>query len=301
MQEVRSCPVCGCSKFGRIFIDENIDKSKISGLTFASRKQPEFMCHRLVQCFECDLVYANNPPSASDLADAYHSAEYDSALEANDAAFSYIQAIRPLLKNMKSKDKALEIGAGTGIFLDYLAEEGFAELVGVEPSSAAIAAAPEKRKGWIKEGIFNENDFIPNTFDLICCFMTLEHVHDPNVLMKSVFNLLKPGGVFVVITHDYRSLVNRILGKKSPIVDIEHMQLFSKKSIFNLFCRCNFIDVSVASFSNSYRISYWLKLAPIPNFFRNCMFWLINLFGLSKLKFTFNVGNIVTYGFKPKA
>ena len=43
------------------------------------------MCHRLVQCPTCDLIYADQPPDAVELAHAYHLAEYDSADEASDA------------------------------------------------------------------------------------------------------------------------------------------------------------------------------------------------------------------------
>jgi SAM-dependent methyltransferase len=101
--------------------------------------------------------------------------------------------------------------------------EGFSELVGVEPSTAAIAAAPENRRQWIREGIFREADFSPSSFDLICCFMTMEHVPDPKVISDAAFRLLKPGGAFVTVTHDYRATVNRVLGKRSPIIDIDHM------------------------------------------------------------------------------
>ena len=55
--------------------------------------------------------------------------------------------------------------------------------------------------------------------------MTLEHVLDPFEVSKSAFNLLRKGGVFITVTHNYESKVNRILHTKSPIIDIEHMPL----------------------------------------------------------------------------
>src|SRR5690606_4043504 len=135
---------------------------------------------------------------------------------------------------------ALEIGTGTGVFLDHLRSLGFAEVVGIEPSKAAIAAAPRTRQLLIKEGIFRPEDFSPNSIDLICCFMTMEHVRDPGELARAAFSLLRPGGAFLTVTHNYRSPVNRVLGKKSPIIDIEHMQLFSPESIQYLFVTSGF-------------------------------------------------------------
>ena len=62
----RNCPVC-FSSLSKHFMDENYDPSKINQYTFASRKNPEFMCYELVECNVCDLVYANSPPSVEEL------------------------------------------------------------------------------------------------------------------------------------------------------------------------------------------------------------------------------------------
>jgi len=82
------------------------------------------MCHRLVQCKHCDLVYADQPPDERELAHAYHTADYDSSEEAGDAALAYIHALRPVLAKLVRGTSALEIGTGTGIFLEYLSREG---------------------------------------------------------------------------------------------------------------------------------------------------------------------------------
>ena len=62
--EGRACPVCGATTHDG-FAEEHIDAEKISNFTYASRKQPEFMCLRLVRCTSCNLVYAPNPPDTS--------------------------------------------------------------------------------------------------------------------------------------------------------------------------------------------------------------------------------------------
>ena len=256
------------------------------------------MCQRLVQCPDCDLVYADQPLGEDELAHAYHVAHYDSSEEANDAAASYIRAIRPMLNELAARQSALEIGTGTGIFLECLSNEGFTKLVGVEPSSAAIAAAPEYRRAWIHEGMFDENGFAPESFDLICCFMTMEHVRDPNIIAHSALRLLRPGGAFVTVTHDYRSPVNRLLGRRSPIIDIEHMQLFSKRSVRHLFESTGYADVTVKAFVNTYSLRYWLRLVPLPRGIKPALSGLLASIGLDNVKLKVNVGNLVTAGFK---
>ena len=137
----RACPVCNTSSsMAHLFLKENINPAMLSEFSFASRKTPEYMCHQMVHCPACDLVYVDSPPAVEVLAEAYHVAEYDSTEEANDAARAYARAITPVLRQLTRREVALEIGTGTGVFLEHLAAAGFRELVGVEPSTAAIAA-----------------------------------------------------------------------------------------------------------------------------------------------------------------
>jgi len=252
----------------------------------------------MVRCNICDLVYADTPPLEEDLAQAYHTAAYDSTEEANDAAKAYALAIQPVLQRFSGRTAALEIGTGTGIFLEHLKDAGFKTLVGVEPSSAAIAAAPEARRRWIREGMFNERDFEPASFDLICCFMTMEHVRDPKVISAAALRLLKTGGAFITVTHDYRSSVNRLLGKRSPIIDIEHLQIFSHKSIKELFARTGFANVSVDSFVNRYSLRYWLRLSPLPPGLKRPLEKIIAGPPFNSMHVGLNVGNMIAAGFR---
>ena len=256
------------------------------------------MCHRLVRCTVCDLVYASEPPAQSELAHAYHVADYDSSEEANDAAQSYISAMQPLLAVMERKDRVLEIGSGTGALLEMLNDQGFTEMIGVEPSAAAISAAPSHRRSWLRQEIFLEKHFEPQSFDLICCFMTLEHVRDPMSVAEAAKRLLRPGGAFVTVTHDYRGFVNRILGKRSPIIDIEHMQLFSKRSLRKLFERSGFETIELKSFCNRYALRYWVRLLPVNSRTRRGLTAALEAIGVADLRLRINVGNILSYGYK---
>lgn len=299
MNEHRPCPICNAnSNYAKPFIEKNIDTSKLSRFSFASRKEPEFMCYNLVQCTICDLVYANTPPGINELAKAYHLADYDSSEEADDAAKAYLHAIQPTLTLLPRQQSALEIGTGTGIFLEHLAHLGFTELAGIEPSAAAIAAAPHNRQAWIKQGMFNAAAYKPNSFDLIGCFMTMEHVHDPHSIATATLQLLRPGGAFVIVTHDYRSLINRLLKTKSPIIDIEHLQLFSQHSTHHLFKSVGYENITVSTFYNTYSLQYWLRLTPIPKYLKSLLLKSLHILGLLRTKLTINVGNTMTVGFK---
>ena len=297
---VRTCPLCGAgAEQAEPFLSDTRDESRVSTSSFASRKVPEYMSYAMVRCRACDLAYVDRPPSVATLAASYHGADYDSAEEAEDAADAYADAVKPVLERLHRRGAALEIGTGTAAFLERLKKAGFTDLVGVEPSTAAIAAAPAHRQAWIQEGIFREEDFSSDSFDLICCFMTLEHVQDPGELVASAYRLLRPGGVFVGVTHDRRGLINRLLGRRSPIVDIEHMQLFSADSARRLLKVNGYCDVDGASFWNSYRPSYWLRLVPMPNAVKGALTRMMRNSWLDSRRLSINVGNFMSWGFKP--
>jgi SAM-dependent methyltransferase len=296
---VRACPICGSgSDRSEPFLSDSRDESLLSPSSFASRKVPEYMSHAMVRCRICDLAYVDRPPSVEELAASYHTADYDSAEEAEDAAEAYARAIEPVLEKVRRRGAALEIGTGTGAFLERLLHAGFHELVGIEPSTAAIDAAPANRRAWIREGIFEGSDFRPESFDLICCFMTLEHVQDPGAIVAAAHRLLRPGGAFVGVTHDRRAWLNRLLGRRSPIVDIEHMQLFSAESASGLLARNGYMDVGGASFRNSYRPSYWLRLVPMSRTVKDKLTRKLRGTWLDERRIPLNVGNYMSWGFK---
>ena len=116
----------------------------------------------------------------------------------------------------------------------------------------------------------------------------------------SALRLLRPGGAFVAVTHDYRGWINRLLGRRSPNVDIEHMQLFSARASRELLSSRGFIGVAAAAFANAYRPSYWLRLAPVPSAIKHAAIGAIRGTWLDAGRVRFNVGNTMSWGFAPR-
>lgn len=297
--EDRACPVCGSTTNVK-FADEHINPERISGFTYASRKQPEFMCLRLVRCSSCNLVYAPNPPNSLFLSAAYADAAYDSSQEAQCAAQSYAHELAPYLAHFHDRSAAVDVGAGSGPLLPWLRKIGFKTVIGIEPSRAAINAAPLSVKPMLREGMFGPELLEGVTPSLICSFMTLEHMDEPGLFVRTTHRLLKPGGMIAVVVHNWQGLLNRILGLRSPIIDVEHLQLFNPGSLKTLLETAGFEEVSVIAICNRYPLKYWLRLTPLPPKFKGVLDAAIRKLSISDIILPMRVGNILAIGIKPQ-
>ncbi len=295
----RACPVCGATTHVN-FADEHIDQERINDFTYASRKQPEFMCLRLVRCTSCNLVYAPNPPDNQFLSVAYADAAYDSSHEAQCAAQSYAHALAPYVAHLRGRTVAVDVGAGSGPFLPWLVDIGFQTVIGVEPSRAAIKAAPASVRPMLREGMFGSELLEGVKPSLICSFMTLEHMEDPGIFIKTVYSLLEPGGMIAVVVHNWQGLLNRALGLHSPIIDVEHLQLFNPSSLDTLLRNTGFEDIKVKPICNRYPIGYWLRLTPLPSSVKGVIDGVLKKLSVSDMQLSMRVGNLLAIGIKPE-
>jgi SAM-dependent methyltransferase len=298
----RDCPVCGApADRARLFMRPLLDESRLTSASFASRKTPEFMSYRLVRCPQCTTVFASEAPTAATLAHAYHEADYSTAAEAALAAAVYRTALEPFVTQLPQLGRALEIGTGAGVFLGHLEQLGFREPIGIEPSAAAIAAAEPDARSRIRKGVFSGAEFPPGSVSLVCCFQTLEHVSEPRVLVEAAFRMLEPGGLIALVTHDYTAPINRILGRRSPIIDIEHVQLFCPAALRYLIAAAGYRLRDVVAIRNVYPLSYWLSLLPLPPGLKRGVLAMARMAHLAQRHVRFDVGNLLTVACKPDA
>jgi SAM-dependent methyltransferase len=296
----RSCPVCSSTNESNVLAESNYDESRVNLFSFASRKFPELMHFRLVLCPECDVLYASPSPVSGYIERAYQEAEYDSAEEARFAARAYFKYLSRFIGSLPDLNGALDIGAGDGSFLEMLLNAGYRGLVGVEPSEAPIRAARPEVRGLIRQGLFSRREFEKGSFSLITCFQTLEHLDDPLDVCTASYDLLKPGGAFFTVAHNYRSVSAKLLGMKSPIYDIEHLQLFSQASLGHLLRRAGFTGVKVFPIANSYPFHYWLKIMPLGMLLKKKVIGFSKTIGLGYISFPVRAGNMAAIGYRPE-
>jgi SAM-dependent methyltransferase len=294
----RHCPVCGSESETSIFAPANFDPSQLNEYAFASRKIPEYMHYQLISCGKCDLLYASPVPQQEALSEAYHVAAFDSSEEAHYASQIYAQLLQRLLPRLPDRVGVLDIGTGDGAFLEQLLSLGFSSVMGVEPSAAPIAVAKANIRPLIRPGIFEVKAFEPEQFSLITCFQTLEHLSDPLALVRDAYHLLKPGGAVFFVCHNRRAFSARLLATKSPIFDIEHLQLFSPQSATYLLQEAGFRQVEFRRVFNRYPLHYWVKLFPMPLILKRFMISSLKKLKLGYLPVTLPAGNLAIMGYK---
>lgn len=150
---------------------------------------------------------------------------WESLLQKEAAAPETPETDRP-----RTKPRALDAGCAAGYFVEFLKERGW-NAEGIEISEAA-AMAGRKRGLRITIGDFlTSSEMIPESYDLVTFWASLEHMHDPaRVLLRSK-ELLKPGGRMILSTCRY-GLLARLRGREWRYMNVpEHLYFFSKKGL----------------------------------------------------------------------
>jgi hypothetical protein len=182
-----------------------------------------------------------------------YSADYEEtqSYSATFRAF-HAQLATNLIERYGIKHKTIiEIGCGKGDFLSLLCRLGDNRGIGIDP-----AFVPERNPAsdcqveFVRE--FYSERFSDYKADLIVCKMTLEHIYSiqefVSLVRKSVDNMTETRVFFQVPDMD------RILDE-TAVEDVyyEHCSYFTRESLSNLFVRCGFEILEIASeYSNQY-------------------------------------------------
>ena len=178
------------------------------------------------------------------------------------------------IKKYKTGGKILDIGCATGYFLDAALQDGF-EPYGVEISEYASRIAKEKFGSEnIFTGTIEDVNFPNDSFDVIVMSDLLEHVRNPLITLKKIFNLLKKDGVVFITTPDTDSFSNKLMGKGWSHYKTEHFFYFNFNSFKHLAQECGFeIDffsktkkaLNIEYLYNQFKIYKHPVLTPLVN------------------------------------
>jgi SAM-dependent methyltransferase len=190
------CPVCGGSPVYERYQQER------EGITYP-----------IAQCTICSVEFVYPPPSPSILYNIQESAFADPDAGCMRASLEY-DFWMPECNVIHSlgfhNGRILDVGCNRGGFLEALGvgwEKHGIELV------APLAASARKRGITVYERPVEECQFPDAFFDVITMYALIEHLREPYLVTKQLARMLRPGGLFVVMTGARNSLKARCKGR----------------------------------------------------------------------------------------
>lgn len=289
------CAICEKKQKIKELYPANFSVQNINAQTFSARRTPDRMHYRFVRCGTCGLIFSNPILSQKKIATLYRDSTFEYTTESSYLQKTYglyLKKIIPKTKKARNALSLLDIGCGNGFFLDEAKKMGITQVYGVEPGKASVKNAPRWLQKRITIGLFKKNLFTQNTFDVICCFHTLDHLVDPNAFLQAVYQSLKKGGKVLFIVHDTDGLSVKLFGEKSPIFDIEHIYLFNKNTLSQLFAKHRFRVLETFPVKNTYPLSYWMRMSPFPKPIKKIMLWILNTINADTIPLSVSAGNI---------
>ncbi len=135
-----------------------------------------------------------------------------------------LDAIVSLL-DVRRGEKLIEVGCGGGHVLRCFPQ---AKITGVDVSGRMLEKARRNLQGYdatLLHGQLSELALEDGSFDAMVCTEVLEHIVDPQAVLRDMVRLLRPGGR-VVLTFPNDKLINGVKGVvgKSPL---RHVPPFS--------------------------------------------------------------------------
>ncbi len=244
------CWVCNASPL-QVIKPSNITTA-IKSDSFAITDSTYGVTSELSQCKKCGFIQST---SVTDVLSFYENLE-DPSYEANrKERLLQAKKIVDIVKKYSKEGTLLDIGAGSGIFVEEALRGGF-DASGVEPSIWLQKKALEHKLP-VTLGTFPHEN-CPGPYDVITIIDVIEHVNNPVLLLQDAYKALKKGGILIVVTPNVNSLIARVLRYKWWHFRIAHIGYFTKKTLHHALTRAGFTKVHQMSAKWYFALDYLL-------------------------------------------
>jgi 2-polyprenyl-3-methyl-5-hydroxy-6-metoxy-1,4-benzoquinol methylase len=184
--------------------------------------------HYLVKSYPLGFVFCSSKPSEQELLEHYSKycrQEYYSPITRTRYG-ELLESWEPYRKT----NKIIDIGCGTGFFLEVAKEKGW-EVYGTEYAENAVSICKEKGIN-MQKGRLNPGWYDAGMFDVVTSFEVLEHIINPVEEIRNIHSILRQGGLFYITTPNFNAVERFILKEKYNVIEYpEHLCHYTPKTL----------------------------------------------------------------------
>ena len=243
--EAINCPICKSSHVENIL---NLNCGRFDGSTL-------YQNAIVNACSNCGHIY--NKLSFEELQGLtkYYNEEYAPInMAANDnagdrpgsanqfSAARYAQLYSLMKPFINTESRVLDVGCAMGGYLDYLHQQRFKNLFGIDLTEKYVNYANKQGKYTVKLGNAESIPFNGDNFDCLVIDQVMEHLVEPINAFKEARRVLREGGFFCIAVPDACRYDEKyffdfywfIMREHIQHFDIEHLKLLAVQEGFEL-------------------------------------------------------------------
>ena len=154
---------------------------------------------------------------------------------------TYKHRFLPLLENTSPGDRILELGCGPGYLLEFLRDQGFKNIEGIDISAEQVQIAAKQGLHVSVADVFSFLSRKRNAYDVIFAIDFVEHFSKSELLslLPRVHKALKHNGLFIIQTPNGQGLFpgQVIYG------DLTHLTIFAEDSLRQMLHMTGFENI----------------------------------------------------------
>lgn len=194
-----NCPLCGAGAV----------RPALETRDYSVSQQP----FALWDCAACGLRFTQDAPGPAEIGAFYQSEDYISHSDTRKGIINALYHVargymlgskQRLIGRIHPSRRLLDVGCGTGYFLNHLQQRGY-QVTGVEVDEKARAFGQQQ----FGLEVYTPEEFLggafPGPFGVVTMWHVLEHVHDPKAYLARINDLLEPGGALVIAVPNFTS------------------------------------------------------------------------------------------------
>lgn len=201
MNSQKCCNLCGSFKIKRLY---SLKDDQIG----VYEKQDRML--DIEKCGNCGLIFIGNIRDIDKLHRTFwKEVVKDISARVERSSFGDYGAAVKIADQYRKNNRVLDVGCGDGRFLRALKAKGWNEF-GVEVAPEAVDYARDVFKLNIIRGMIEDINFPDDYFDVVSMWGVIEHLRNPQQVLRKVHNILREEGLLLLYTPNALSLFHKL-------------------------------------------------------------------------------------------